>query len=85
MNIKVFLSLFISKGRTIKLWESTEQNAIFLNYQLYLWPRVTSNLHEIIIRSLIPSKLEHLSVVLIKNGTKKTRVEWKFGGNLRDI
>lgn len=26
MNIKVFRSLFISKGRTIKLWESTEQN-----------------------------------------------------------
>ena len=26
MNMKVFRSLFISKGRTIKLWESTEQN-----------------------------------------------------------
>lgn len=65
----------------------SQQNktAIFLNYQLYLWPRATSNLHEIIIRCLIPSKLEHLSVVLIKNGTRKTRVEWRFSGNLRDI
>ena len=26
MNMKVFRPLFISKGRTIKLWESTEQN-----------------------------------------------------------